>query len=93
MSLSSSSTVAEARAQYRDNLDWDDSGSVSKAKLYRQAIRFLLDAEPDGSAEGASWTARSLESELVRVNAFLDSQTAAAGPRATRLRPSPRFRG
>jgi len=40
MSLSSSSTLADALAQYNDNLDWE--GNITKATAALEAIRFLL---------------------------------------------------
>ncbi len=40
MSLSSASRISDALAQYNDNLAWD--GSVAKAKLALEAIRFLI---------------------------------------------------
>ena len=93
MALTSSSTVPEIEAQYRDNCDWDDTGSVAKAKLCRQAIRYIRRTPASGSAEGVSWTDHDFGAELAALNAFLASATQSNGPRATRLRPSPRFRG
>jgi hypothetical protein len=93
VALTSGSTVDEARAQLRNNLRW--RGSASMAEAFCEAFLFLEDAEPDGSAEGASWNARvdSLREEYRAARAYADSASSSAGPRATRLRPSPRFRG
>lgn len=95
MALTSSSTVADARAQLRNSLRW--RGSASTAEAFCEAFLFLEDAEPDGSAEGSAWRARveTLRSEFVAARAYADSASSSTttGPRATRLRPSPRFRG
>lgn len=93
MALTSTSTVADARAQLRDNLSW--RGSASKAAAFCEAFLFLEDAEPDGAAEGASWASRAekLREDYDIARAYADSTTGSTGPRATRLRPSPRFRG
>jgi SOS response regulatory protein OraA/RecX len=95
MALSSLSTVDDARAQLRDNLSW--RGRASRAEAFCEAFLFLEDAEPDGSAEGAAWSARAekLQDEYDAARAYADSQssTSATGPRATRVRPAARFRG
>lgn len=95
MALSSTSTIAEARAQYRDSGGWRRTGSVSLAHDRLEAIEFLMDAEPNGSAEGTSWTAQDLRDQREELVAFIAARDSSArpGPRATRLRPSPRFRG
>lgn len=98
VALSSTSTVEEARAQLRDNLDW--RGSLSKARAFCQAFLWLEDAEPDvKTGEGLNVTARdgAMRDEYERARAFVDARSSASssasGPRVTRLRPSPRFRG
>jgi hypothetical protein len=42
MALSSTSTLADAEAQYRDNLSWE--GDPTRAKNALAAIRFILSA-------------------------------------------------
>ena len=43
MALSSSSTYADAHAQYRDNLNYDVEESLAKSKLFVEACRWLID--------------------------------------------------
>lgn len=94
MALGSTSTPADARAQLRDNLRW--RGSASSAEAFCEAFLFLEDAEPDGSTEGAAWSARAetLRDEYDAARTFADSQAGSRSrPRATRVRPGPGFRG
>lgn len=87
MALTSDSTVADARAQLRDNLSW--RGSASSAGLFCEAFLFLEDAEPDGSAEGAAWSARAekLREEYDKARAYADARSSSRpGPAATRMR-------
>lgn len=44
MALTSSSTLTDALAQYRDNLSWE--GDITKAKAALEAIRFILSDRP-----------------------------------------------
>jgi hypothetical protein len=96
VALSSTSTVDDARAQYRNSGGWRRDGSVALAHDRLEAIEFLKDAEPNGSADGISWSSPDRKAEEDEVRAFIaarDTSASAGGPRATRLRPSPRFRG
>lgn len=100
MALSSSSTIADARAQYRNSLGWRRSQSVDLANDLVEAIDFLIDAEPKaGTAEGGSFD-RGTDILALRAEAVTwlsenasSSGTSTTRPRATRMVPSPRFRG
>ncbi len=50
MSLSSTSTLTDALAQYNDNLFWD--GSATKAQAAIEAVRFILVNRPQRMADG-----------------------------------------
>lgn len=96
MALTSSSTVDDARAQFRDNAGWLASGSVTMANAFREALLFLLDSDPiSGSIAGGTFSRATLEKELDRVTAFISGKSSAArvGPIVTRMVPSQRFRG
>jgi len=54
MAITSSSTLAEVKAQYNDNLDWD--GNPTKATLALAAIRWLLVNRPARFAIGGRQT-------------------------------------
>ena len=51
-SLSASSTLAEVKAAYDDNLDYDLVSSVDKAKNFIQAARMLLRRMAEEVAHG-----------------------------------------
>lgn len=79
MALSSTSTVADALAQYNDNLDWQDS--QDKAKLALAAVRFLLVNRPGSmSVAGRSLTLETLKEEKKNLEQFLGAtQTRSNG--------------
>jgi hypothetical protein len=96
VALSSSSTVAEARAQFRDSGSWRRDGSVSLAHDRLEAIDWLRDAEPNGSAEGVAFTSQGYAEERAELLAFIEANDPTAstrGPSATRMRPGRKFRG
>lgn len=86
MSLSSSSTLAEIKAAYDDNLDYDLEDSVTKVKAFVQAARMLLRrmAQEIGG-HGDNHVAddyRKIEAELSKAVAWWranDSTVAPAG--------------
>lgn len=93
MALSSSSTIDDAVAQYRDSCGWQGSGSVSTARDFAEACRWLTQASPTGvSAKGISVSGGDLTAQLERVDAWLEAN-APTRRGVTRVRPSPRFRG
>ena len=70
MALSSSSTLADALAQYDDNLSWE--GDVTKATLFLEAIRYILAHRPQTSSiQGRSLSYTALEVEKVAVQEFV----------------------
>ena len=52
MALTSTSTLAEVKAAYRDNLDYDTSASLSKCVAFIQAARFWITYIVDEVASG-----------------------------------------
>ena len=71
MALSSSSTIADALAQYDDNLSWE--GDVAKATLYLEAIRYLLVHRPQTSSiQGRSLSYTAMELEKAKVAEFVN---------------------
>jgi len=74
MSLTSSSTLATALAQYNDNLSWD--GSPAKAVLALEAVRWLLINRAESiSGENESINYASIDSEKGKLESYI----AAAG--------------
>jgi hypothetical protein len=83
--LDSSSTLAQIKAAYADNADYDDAADashVAKAKAYRHACRLLLVRLPKVSGQGVEVLHLSPEliaKELEKVVAWLGSHDAASG--------------
>jgi hypothetical protein len=72
--ITSSSTFAEVKAQYNDNLDWD--GDITKARLALAAVRWLLVNRPaSGSEQGRNFQYEQLSAEKDRLTAFVDSKS------------------
>ena len=81
MALSSSSTIADALAQYADNLSWE--GSPDKAVAALEAVRFMLMHRPaDLSAGGVTTRYADLAAEKEK----LESYVARAGTTANAAR-------
>lgn len=59
--LSSSSTLADAEAQYRDNLSYDVDNDPAKARLFVEACRYLIQAQFSSATNGATSLAFRLE--------------------------------
>lgn len=87
MSLTSSSSLADAVAQYQDNLLWE--GSLSAAQNALEALRFLLVARPEQMAQfEQSLRYADLAAEKGRLEAFIRSQTTSNRASFTRARMS-----
>jgi len=84
MGLSSSSTLTDAWAQYSDNLSYDDgAGSVSQARLFRAACRWLLANLPRQSGGPTVSTQMSpdlIAKELENVTRWLDGHDTTVNP-------------
>lgn len=77
MALTSSSTVADALAQYKDNLAWD--GDLTKALAALEAVRFLLVNRPQSySLADRSTNWASLERECERLQKFVEAAGGSA---------------
>jgi len=63
--LSSSSTLVEVKAAYDDNASYEEDASVSKAKAFVTACRFLLRRLPKRSAGSAGSGEIELNSEQI----------------------------
>lgn len=83
MTLTSSSTFADARAQWNDNLLWE--GSPAKAANALEAIRWLLVNRAEAStADGRSTNFASLESEKKKLEDYVGiTNTTAKSRRAS----------
>ncbi len=81
-------TYAEEVAIYEANLDYDDDNDVAKAKLYKNAILWLLRATPEEAWHGSQRTKESmhLQDELKRVRSWLSTND----PNATRTQSQSR---
>jgi hypothetical protein len=81
VALTSASTDAQVEAAYDDNADYDSgSGSVTKARDYQQACRFLLRRYPTTVGAGGTSLGRDtkvLQDELKRVDEWLNLNDSA----------------
>jgi hypothetical protein len=86
MSLTSSSTLDDALAQYKNNLSWE--GDPDKAALALEAVRFILVDRPNriwNSARSVDY--ESLLEEKKRLEAYVKQLgTTAAAARAAFVR-------
>ena len=72
MSLSSSSTLADALAQYNDNLSWE--GDITKAGLALEAVRWILVNRPKVIATNdRNINFESLAAEKQRLESFVSN--------------------
>lgn len=87
MALTSSSNVADAIAQYQDNLIWE--GSTAKARLALEAVRFLLIARPTSmTTQSRSLSFDALVSEKAKLETFVAQRS---GTRAGFVQGRPRM--
>jgi len=78
MSLSSSSTVTDAIAQYNDNLLWE--GDASKSRNCLEAIRFILGNRAARMASDTeSFDFESLKDQAQKIEAYLAVSTTTVG--------------
>lgn len=79
MSLTSSSTLDDALAQYNDNLSWD--GDITKAAAALEAVRWILVNRPKIIAAGE----RNISFEsLIAEQKKLESYISVAGANVNR---------
>ena len=72
MSLSSSSTIDDAIAQYNDNLSWE--GNITKATAELEAVRYILVNRPRIIAtNNRNFNFDSLASEQEKLEQFVSS--------------------
>jgi len=70
MTLSGSSTIADALAQYNNNLSWE--GSVTKAAAALEAIRFILVNRPAiVASNNRSVNFESLAAEKIKLEEYI----------------------
>ena len=83
MALTSASTYSDAIAQYKDNLSWE--GDLTKARAFREAIRFLMLERPTRTShgDGSGLDRESLQGQLNAVDAYLKAVDTTARPRAS----------
>lgn len=82
MALSSTSTLDDALAQYKDNLSWE--GSVTKAKDALEAIRFIMACRPQIMAHGdRTMNFASFEREKTLLEGYLEANDATSQPRVS----------
>jgi len=76
MSITSSSTISEALAQYNDNLLWE--GDMTKAQNCLEAIRFILANRPSRwSSDSESMDYESLKEQEREIKNYLSISTNA----------------
>ena len=81
MSLDSSSTLAEIKAAYDDNLDYDTAASTTKAKAFVQAARMLLRRMAQEITHGGRGVVddyRKIEGELAKAESWWRNNDSAA---------------
>lgn len=79
--LSSSSTYAQVSDAYQDNASWEEDESVSKARAFITACRFLIHLTPSHSKKGEEEIDKEVAAyrqEMEAARAFV----ATAGPTA-----------
>ena len=85
MSLDANSTLAEWRAQYEENIDYDLTGSEAKARLLVQACRVLLVRLPQMSSHAGMSTVQIdlavLQRQLDDATRFLAARAGGGGRR------------
>lgn len=83
MALTSSSTLAEAQAQYDDNVSYDLNRSVSSCKLFIEACRILLRRMVDETQGAGGARVRQeravIQSELAAATRWWMSSDPNAG--------------
>lgn len=78
MTLTSSSDVTAALAQYNDNLNWE--GDTAKAQLALEAVRFLLVNRGTMIAtEGRSINYAGLEQEKAKLESYVSRVAVTSG--------------
>jgi hypothetical protein len=89
MALTSTSTYAEALAQYLDNLSWE--GDVTKARAALEAIRFLQVHRPVShrAADGRGGDYEAMESTRRSIEKYLALHDTANQPRTSFVRARP----
>ena len=77
MSLTSSTTLAEAKAQYNNNLDWE--GDITKATAAIEAVRWLLVNRPTSTAahDGRQMSFETLQQEKEKLEDFINRRSRA----------------
>lgn len=76
MALTSSSTLADALADYDDNMSWE--GDAVKAVLFLAALRWLLVHRPmSTSIQGRSLNYNALETQKAEVAAYVATHGAS----------------
>ena len=82
MALTSTSSLADAIAQYKDNLLWD--GDVTKSRAALEAIRFIRMTRPSIMAKGDfSVTQDQLAGEQQQIERFLAAFDTANQPQCS----------
>ena len=66
-------TLTEALENRLDNADYDDSGSVSKAKAFRTACRQLLTLLPVASMRGAGSNQQTVNFRVEEIRKDIES--------------------
>ncbi len=85
--LSSSSTYAEVKAAYRDNVSYLEDSSRTKALAFITACIFLADLTPlSASRDGQTTTKESLLEQQHKANAWLAANPGSTGSGSTRVR-------
>lgn len=89
MALTSTSTLADAIAQYRDNLLWE--GDVTKARAALEAARFLLLSRGTRIAysDGSAIDYESLQGTVAAITAYLNTHDTTNRPSTSFVRARP----
>ena len=85
--LTSSSTLADAKAAFFDNASYEEDASTSKASAFITACRFLLLMIPRSHKHGddeQEFSPSMIKAEMDRARAWLDLNSSTASVGATR---------
>jgi hypothetical protein len=74
-------TLSEILDALNDYADYEEVGSVSRARSYVTAARRFLQLPSSQSDQGSAmgYTPQSIQNEIAQARAFIDAQASASG--------------
>jgi hypothetical protein len=81
LAITSASTLSEIVDQYKDNVSYEEDGSVAKARLFVTACRALLGVRPSqfsANGYGNSFSATALQEEISQARKFINASATSS---------------